>query len=144
MKTKVIATASVLVGMTLLPGLAMADSLTPQQRWACKWSGGLTPEQIAEILETQGQYLGPVPEFPERMLVGYPFDEASGVVVGYLPGSGGSLISYSLDVQGFDAPKWFSPECRAISDAAHPEPERVPIELTPCTRDPESGELHCK
>ena len=121
MKKAWIATMLVTV---LAPTLALADtdaeSLTAEQARACRWDGGLTPAQVADVFEAPGKYLGPEPEFPDRLLLGYDFGEGAGVVVGYLRGSGGRLISYSLNVVGFDQPDWFGEDCRAISKAHRP------------------------
>jgi hypothetical protein len=131
-----------MMAATLASTSAMAEDLSPEQAWACRWSGGLTPPHIAEILDVEGRYLGPVAGFPDRLLVGYAMSEEAGAVVGYMPGAGGQLISYSLDVVGFEAPHWFEQPCRDISAAYVPRTEVVPITLTPCAFDPQTGE--CK
>lgn len=97
-----------------------ADVLTAEQAWACRWSGGLTAAELDNVLDTTGLYLGEIPSFPDRFYAGYGYQQGIGVIVGFMPGSRGQPISYSLDIFGFDAPDWFGAECRKIRDAYAP------------------------
>lgn len=141
---KTLAAAGVLLAAAIGPTTAMAEPLTPPQEWACRWDGGLTPQQVEEVLGVPGWYLGGEERFPDRPRAWYSFYSDAGVVVGYIRGQGGELISSSLDVAGFKAPDWFGEECRSIAKAHRPPPP-PPIQITPtpCTLDPQTGELHC-